>query len=63
MLLKNSGDDVLRAGTKGTNQTHHFLTNKSSTFTKQFEGIVKKYGLDLDGAWNKGCNATSWKTS
>jgi hypothetical protein len=34
-------------------QTHHFLTNKSSTYTAQIEKITKKYGLDLDGSWNK----------
>ena len=34
-------------------QKHHFATNKSKTYTSQFESIVKKYGLDLDGDWNK----------
>ncbi len=35
------------------NQLHHFLTNKNSVFTKQFESITQKYGLNLDGVWNK----------
>ncbi len=34
-------------------QTHHFASNKNSTYTKQFEKITSKYGLDLDGDWNK----------
>lgn len=35
------------------NQVHHFATNKSKTYTSQFEKIANKYNLDLDGAWNK----------
>ena len=35
------------------NQVHHFATNKSKTYTPQFEEIVKKYDLDLDDEWNK----------
>ncbi|MDE3184495.1 MAG: AHH domain-containing protein, partial [Bacteroidota bacterium] len=35
------------------NQIHHFATNKNSIFTKQMSAIAKKYGLDLDEAWNK----------
>ena len=35
------------------NQVHHFATNKSKKYTSQFESITKKYGLDLDGDWNK----------
>ena len=35
------------------NQMHHYATNKSKTYTHQMEKIAKKYGLDLDGAWNK----------
>ena len=34
-------------------QVHHFATNKSKKYTSQFESITKKYGLDLDGDWNK----------
>lgn len=34
-------------------QTHHFATNKHKDFTPAFEEIVQKYGLDLDGDWNK----------
>jgi hypothetical protein len=34
-------------------QIHHFLTNKSKVFTQQFESIVGKYGLELNGEWNK----------
>ena len=35
------------------NQVHHFATNKSKKYTKQFEDITKKYNLELDDAWNK----------
>ena len=35
------------------NQIHHFATNKNKKYTPQFERITKKYGLDLDGNWNK----------
>ncbi|SFH57080.1 intein C-terminal splicing region [Pseudobutyrivibrio sp. OR37] len=34
-------------------QTHHFATNKSKKYTPKFNKIVKKYGLNLDGNWNK----------
>jgi hypothetical protein len=34
-------------------QIHHFATNKHSRFTKQMEAIAEKYGLDLNGGWNK----------
>ncbi len=35
-------------------QAHHILTNKYPTkWTPEFEKIIKPYGLDLDGAWNK----------
>ena len=35
------------------NQVHHFATNKSKRYTKQFENIANKYNLDLDDLWNK----------
>ncbi|MFR0899778.1 MAG: AHH domain-containing protein [Anaerobutyricum sp.] len=35
------------------NQIHHYATNKSKTYTHQMEEIAKKYGLDLNGKWNK----------
>ncbi|MBQ3601245.1 MAG: AHH domain-containing protein [Lachnospiraceae bacterium] len=42
------------SGTKTKpNQVHHFATNKSKKYTSQFESIAKKYGLNLDGDWNK----------
>ena len=47
------GDAVKSASKAKPNQIHHFATNKSKTYTHQFEEIVKKYGLDLDGVWNK----------
>ena len=34
-------------------QLHHFATNKSQQWTHRFESIVTRYGLELDGAWNK----------
>ena len=35
------------------NQVHHYATDKNQTYTPEFEGIAKKYGLDLDDDWNK----------
>ncbi|SHH28624.1 DNRLRE domain-containing protein [Clostridium grantii] len=34
-------------------QMHHFATNKNKLFTPQFKKIVGKYGLNLNGDWNK----------
>lgn len=34
-------------------QTHHYATNKNRTYTPEFEKIANKYGLSLDGDWNK----------
>jgi RHS repeat-associated protein len=34
-------------------QTHHFATDKNSQYTPEMEEIASKYGLDLDGDWNK----------
>jgi len=35
-------------------EVHHFATNKNSKFTPQLQKLADKYGLDLDGSWNKG---------
>jgi hypothetical protein len=48
-LVHNAGKCL----SKLPKQIHHFATNKSKKFTKDLEKIAKKYGLDLDGAWNK----------
>ena len=34
-------------------QMHHYATNKSKKYTAEFERIVQRYNLDLDGMWNK----------
>lgn len=34
-------------------QLHHFASNKSKIWTEGYKKIAEKYGLDLDGAWNK----------
>lgn len=34
-------------------QKHHYATNKSKRWTAPMEKIAAKYGLDLDGEWNK----------
>ena len=34
-------------------QIHHYLTNKNQRYTPKIEEILKDYGLDLDGSWNK----------
>jgi len=47
-------------------ENHHFLTNKHSEFTPQFESIASKYGLNLNDSWNmqllahKGRHATKY---
>jgi hypothetical protein len=35
------------------NQIHHFATNKNKKWTPLMEAIAKKYGLSLNGSWNK----------
>jgi len=39
--------------TSRPNQIHHYATNKSKKYTQKMEEIAKKFGLSLDGAWNK----------
>lgn len=34
-------------------QWHHFATNKNKTFTPRMANIADRYGLPLDGPWNK----------
>ncbi len=34
-------------------QIHHFATNKNKRWTPLMEAIAKKYGLSLNGSWNK----------
>ena len=34
-------------------QIHHYATNKNQKYIQQFETILKKYDLKLDGKWNK----------
>ena len=34
-------------------QMHHFATNKNKRYTPQMKAITDKYGLDLNGDWNK----------
>ncbi|MGE5661899.1 MAG: RHS repeat-associated core domain-containing protein [Ignavibacteriales bacterium] len=48
-IVNKGGSEVVAK----PNQLHHFATNKSIKYTSQFEEITKKYGLDLDDAWNK----------
>lgn len=52
-LADEGGYVKLGAVSELPEQMHHFLTNKSRTFTSQFDSITKKYGLDLNEAWNK----------
>ncbi len=54
-LISNHSDETTSSekSTSKVLQKHHYATNKSKTYTQQFEKIVKKYGLDLDGDWNK----------
>jgi len=34
-------------------QLHHYATNKNKNYTPAMQEIAGKYGLDLDGGWNK----------
>jgi RHS repeat-associated protein len=34
-------------------QIHHFLTDKSKVYTKQFKSVIDKYELKLNAEWNK----------
>ncbi len=45
IYLKNSG-----RGNKL--QNHHVATEKNSSFTPKFKGIIEKHGLDLNDDWN-----------
>lgn len=40
-------------GTSKPNQVHHFASDKNSIYTGQFKDVTKKYGLDLNGNWNR----------
>ena len=33
-------------------ENHHFLSNKSKTYTSEFQAITDNYGLSLNGTWN-----------
>ena len=53
-----AGKKAVQEGAKGAakalpTQTHHLASNVNKKRTKQFEKITSKYGLDLDGEWNK----------
>ena len=50
--VEAAAKDVVKGGVL-PNQIHHFATNKNSTFTKQMAEIAKRFGLNLDGNWNK----------
>ncbi|WP_250323688.1 AHH domain-containing protein, partial [Campylobacter lari] len=57
-LAKIKWDKIKWEGMGGKNnqsviQTHHIATDKNKRFTKEFQKITKKYGLKLDGDWNK----------
>lgn len=47
------GDTAKVVKSSRPNQVHHFATNKNSRYTKQMSDIADKYGLKLDGDWNK----------
>ena len=36
----------------GCGQDHHFLSNKSKTYTPKFKEVTNKYDLNLNGKWN-----------
>jgi len=46
-------NSAAKTSSKLPTQIHHFATNKHSYYTKQMGEIAKRYGLDLNGSWNK----------
>lgn len=50
-FTQESAEQLFKAN-KLPQQKHHFLTNKNSSYTSQFEDVVGKYGLNLDESWN-----------
>lgn len=49
-MKRTPGKNISRPGFR----LHHLSSNKHlSRYTPQFENITKKYGLDLNGDWNK----------
>ena len=51
--LRNANGGLESGRATKPNQTHHYTTNKSKTYTPQLEEVANRYGLDLDDAWNK----------
>jgi RHS repeat-associated protein len=52
-VAENTAEHEAEQAAVRTRQVHHFATNKHSVFTPQMKTIADRYGLDLDGAWNK----------
>jgi RHS repeat-associated protein len=59
-VVQNGADDAVEGVGQGADelsglplQVHHFATNKHSYFTARMQAIAERYGLTLDGAWNK----------
>jgi hypothetical protein len=49
-------DDATEVGGRALElpqQLHHFATNKNSVFTPRMQSIADRYGLELDGVWNR----------
>ena len=53
-----AADDVMDVSKTATSysdlpiQKHHFATDKHQYYTPEFNKIISKYGLDLNGSWN-----------
>jgi hypothetical protein len=53
-LVSGPMDDVADGTNKLAKQVHHFASDKHKTkWTALFDEIAKKYGVDLNGKWNK----------
>ena len=48
-----SSESILVHNKCKPDQLHHFATNKNKKYTPELKKITDKYGLDLDGDWNK----------
>lgn len=51
---ENDYDEIFERIAGKEYELHHYATNKNASYTPLFQDIVGKYGLDLDGWWNKG---------
>ncbi len=52
-LLKKAGPELVEKLGSLPSQIHHIASNKNPQWIGEFTRITERFGLDLDGAWNK----------